>query len=1147
MFNSLINQLLGKSNNEQRYQFSADDGELTFSTTDKLTKLLNELKAPSWIQHQHVFLNMLVEQGLAEPIPNGFIVEDENAVRLDDEARILLQLPPAWNGKINAKVKGEVRRNNFRVSLQCTDDKGQYSSAYILKGPILFFSERQQYLLDSDQLKAFTALTRHNKSKKEEFDNLQFINQLQEGTQAGLEIDLSHFNDIEIISPKQVSVIGEQDAQGNLHLVPQLGQASNTDEIRARLGQVQNGVHSALRVKDQIILLDEKTLKATQEIIENRVIPQSQVAQFLKTPQAYIDASLVDLDTGFSIRVNGASTFKHAYFGETDQHEIDWFGQLSKLSLPPTSDITPLIKDADQLTEFEATYTDAVTAGADMLDFNEREVDIRDKTAIDSQLALKRKEIEQSLFDNSEADIEPESDHETYVVDIVLNDEELEIASPRLEEQIQQVLYKEPLDWSNHKRTPFEHQKSGVQWILGLTQKTIADNKVTGALLADDMGLGKTFVSLSAVSHYFQLNSASGKDSKPVLIVAPLSLLENWKDEVAKTFSQSPFTDIVILQGNADLKRFKISGASAETKNQNSHGEGRLDEADIRYSLKVGKNFHSERLDQPKRLVITTYQTLRDYQFSLCRVDWSFVIFDEAQNIKSPNTLQTRAAKGLKAEFKLLATGTPVENSLADFWCLVDTAMPGYLGNYQDFRRNYVTPITAAASDELDMVRSEVGRKLRLNVGALMLRRLKEDNLADLPAKNIFVGLNDDPVWVYQQQLSSYMENEQLNHYEQVIVNSHNGDSNAALACLQQLRDVSLHPKLFTKDQIDVPQKEKSISQFLSQSSKLDSVILILNEIRNRREKVIIFAVNKRLQAFLSIALARLYQLEKISVINGDAKAVSKRANVPTRKSMIIEFEAKDGFNIIIMSPVAAGVGLTVVGANNVIHLERHWNPAKEAQATDRVYRIGQQKDVNIYVPIAHHPKFESFDVNLHKLLSTKTLLKDAVVTPEDIRPIPGGINGLNDDTVINQNNFDSLNWKQFEALVALTLAKRAVAFEITLTEELDDKGADVILTTPEGEQLIQIKHINKAFYNAQRALEDLLQAPSYYLNSSHNTQLIFVTNATNVTVTSRKFADSHNILVFDGTEILNEIQRYPSTYYEVEQLLLKERHRGDM
>ena len=137
----------------------------------------------------------------------------------------------------------------------------------------------------------------------------------------------------------------------------------------------------------------------------------------------------------------------------------------------------------------------------------------------------------------------------------------------------------------------------------------------------------------------------------------------------------------------------------------------------------------------------------------------------------------------------------------------------------------------------------------------------------------------------------------------------------------------------------------------------------------------------------MNTKLIKTLQL-KVSVINVDTKAVKGRSakENETRKGLIQEFEANPGFGVIIMSPVAAGMGLTVVGANNVIHLERHWNPAKEAQASDRVYRIGQKKDVNIYLPMALHPSMSSFDDNLHKLLCNKTTLKDAVVTPEEVK-----------------------------------------------------------------------------------------------------------------------------------------------------------------
>lgn len=122
-----------------------------------------------------------------------------------------------------------------------------------------------------------------------------------------------------------------------------------------------------------------------------------------------------------------------------------------------------------------------------------------------------------------------------------------------------------------------------------------------------------------------------------------------------------------------------------------------------------------------------------------------------------------------------------------------------------------------------------------------------------------------------------------------------------------------------------------------------------------------------------------------VDVINGETAAVATSKNTRSRKNIIDAFQAQQGFGVLIMSPVAAGVGLTVTGANNVIHLERHWNPAKEAQATDRVYRIGQQKQVNVYLPMAVHPEIRSFDLQLHQLLNNKVDLSEAVVENPDI------------------------------------------------------------------------------------------------------------------------------------------------------------------
>ena len=201
-------------------------------------------------------------------------------------------------------------------------------------------------------------------------------------------------------------------------------------------------------------------------------------------------------------------------------------------------------------------------------------------------------------------------------------------------------------------------------------------------------------------------------------------------------FKTSPFRDIVILQSSAQLRQFRQEGARRESVLH--HGEDLPPEGQIRYSLKIGSDFGPGRLDMPGRLILTNYDTLRDYQFSLCLVDWGCVIFDEAQEIKNPNTIKSRAAKGLKADFRLAVTGTPVENSLTDFWSLYDTVKPGLLGSFQEFRRTYVTPIKQSQDGEAkDKMRLAIGKQLRQTVGPFMLRRTKEDHLSGLPCKII--------------------------------------------------------------------------------------------------------------------------------------------------------------------------------------------------------------------------------------------------------------------------------------------------------------------------------------------------------------------------------------------------------------------------
>lgn len=992
-----IKKLISKHSDEKRFDLVIDRDGLNFVLPKNEFSLCERGEGSGWLLHQYVCLQMLEEQGYADRIANGFTVPSEHAVCLEEDVHSLLELPQVYQGRFEIKVNGLAGQSSFAVKVIPVLAGDDRVPLYQLKGPCLQLSENEKFLLSPAELSALKAIDDHSKLKPEaktEHRNLALVACLQQSKEDGMSINLAHFNNLQISQPGSVGVTASEQVDGSLLLTPSYGTGASPDDIQVRLGQL-NGKDDlgTLRIKDQIVVLDEKRLQATQEVLTNQRIPKKQVQEFLKSPSAFIDASLVDLDTGFSLRVKGATRFQFMQFGETDASGIDWF-QLGCAVTENNEAIRDVINSIEELENLREKISSAQNQGAETVTFEGKTIDISDPQKIEKDLADVESAIREKQLPQEEME-EPESDEPTIKEErSTVSLDDVEDDSSRLLEAAEGSRYTGDITFESYLRQPYPHQEEGIRWMLGMANNSLGKDiqgagSIQGALLADDMGLGKTYMALIGISEYYQRIKDRELTEKPVLIVAPLSLIENWEDEVAKTFSKSPFRDIVVLQSGRDLKQFKVSGAPPETK-QALGDHDLLAEDAIRYALKIGKTYGADRLDMPRRLVLVTYQTLRDYQFSMCRVDWSVVAFDEAQNIKNPNALQTRAAKGLKANFKLLATGTPVENSLADFWCLMDTAQPGLLGTWGQFRDQYVSPINKASVEDQSQVRIEVGQQLRKNVGKFMLRRLKEDNLQGLPVKRIFTGVPVDSQdnWSYLPEIASKMKSQQLAKYDELI-EGYNSErqtrkgSGQALSVLMRLRETSLHPSL--SDEQDLLSKSnKEAMSILSRSAKLENMITTLEEIRRRHEKVIIFAMTKKLQRLLKIWLEQIFAV-RVNIINGDTKAVSSKKDTLTRKGIIESFESESGFAIIIMSPVAAGVGLTVVGANNVIHLERHWNPAKEAQATDRVYRIGQKKDVNIYLPTLHHPTLTSFDVNLDRLLQKKMTLKDAVVTPQAV------------------------------------------------------------------------------------------------------------------------------------------------------------------
>ena len=925
---------------------------------------------------QVALLRSAEEQGLALRNHSGFTILSDEFVQFEPEFYDLFDFPEPFSGQLEVSFSGNTTQSSFSARLVCVMPDGDRITTLSLKGPFLSLGDSEMFRLDAPTYKAIKSIVEHQSSdpnERTEYVNGRLVLDLKDAQSAGAPVTLAHFENFEVLEPESIGVHAEVGIGGDLLLTPTF-EGVEVGDSESRWGQLKAKGTESLRVKNKLILLKQEAMEAVREVLTSRRIPAEQVKSFLESPTAFISSAMIDLDTGFSLRVHGAERFELRYFGDTESLSQDWFSGDEKPEMPLSTKLAT-VKTEAELEDIQSKVEDAVKHGASLVEFDDYRLSFEDVPDPVSAVKVAKKRLTSAALsndDDEELEIAEPLERSTLAIDD--NDEEVSF-SGRFD-SVALDIDAEIFSTENLARFPYKHQEHGIKWILA-QQNLNTKLQTGGALLADDMGLGKTYMTLVALAESMRREREENRPEKPQLIVAPVSLLANWKDEVTKTFKRPPFKDIVILQAGEDLSKYRISKAGKETL-QSVGPEGVLESPElIRHSLKIGPGFGSERLDQPGRLVLTTYQTLRDYQFSMARVDWGTAVFDEAQNLKNPNALVTRAAKGIKAEFKLIATGTPVENSLKDFWCLMDTCTPGLLGSWQDFRVCYIQPILESGSN-LD-VKQHVGASLRAQVGDFMLRRTKTECLDGLPPKTIWVGAEPAGEEKFSETLSAKMPVPQQRAYDAVVAGVRAADPEskraAALSALHSLRGICIHPKLALNTD--------SGMSVVEDSGKMLAVFKLLEALKTKQEKCIVFLISKRAQALLAAAIEVQFGIQ-VDIVNGDTKTTSKKAE-ETRAGIIDQFQEAPGFGVIIMSPVAAGVGLTVTAANNVIHLERHWNPAKEAQATDRVYRIGQQKEVNVYLPIAVHPKMESFDERLNALLRNKTDLSSAVVTTDSI------------------------------------------------------------------------------------------------------------------------------------------------------------------
>ena len=317
-------------------------------------------------------------------------------------------------------------------------------------------------------------------------------------------------------------------------------------------------------------------------------------------------------------------------------------------------------------------------------------------------------------------------------------------------------------------------------------------------------------------------------------------------------------------------------------------------------------------------LAVTTYSMLTRQEW-LTGLDWRFVILDEAQAIKNPSTRQSKAAKKLPAQARIILTGTPVENRLGDLWSLFDFLNPGLLGSAGVFK-SFIKDLQTREQDQF--------APLRRLVGPYILRRLKTDRsiIADLPEKTEttrYCSLTKKQIALYEQAVRQMRS----------ALDSADGMARRGLVLqtLMRLKQICNHPSQLSGDGDYSP----------SDSGKFVRLGEICEELAQRQEKVLVFTQFREIIDSLADYLATVFDRAGLVLHGG--------TSVKKRKGVVEQFQDEDGPPFFILSLKAGGTGLNLTAASHVIHFDRWWNPAVENQATDRAFRIGQKRNVLVH------------------------------------------------------------------------------------------------------------------------------------------------------------------------------------------------------
>ncbi|KAI0998377.1 DNA repair and recombination protein [Podosphaera aphanis] len=458
----------------------------------------------------------------------------------------------------------------------------------------------------------------------------------------------------------------------------------------------------------------------------------------------------------------------------------------------------------------------------------------------------------------------------------------------------------------------FDYQRTGVQWLGELYSQQV------GGIIGDEMGLGKTIqvISFLAALHY------SKKLTKPVIVVAPATVLQQWVNEFHKWW---PPMRVSILHssgsGMANLRDAKDTEDEQEFYRV----------TDKNSSKKVKKIV--DKVIQKGHVIITTYVGLQSYADVLIPVDWGYAVLDEGHKIRNPNTAITIHCKELRTPHRIILSGTPMQNNLIELWSLFDFIFPMKLGTLVSFRQAFETPIKQggyANSTNLQILTAtKCAETLKDAISPYLLQRLKVDVASDLPKKTeqvLLVKLTKPQREAYESFLASEEMSSILNRSRQ------------SLYGIDILKKICNHPDL-----LEPNLKKDSRYRWANpnKSGKMKIVESLLNLWKVYGHKTLLFCQGVQM---LDILENFLNDIGGFNYLRMDGST-----NISQRQALVDRFNTESDLHVFLLTTKVGGLGVNLTGANRVIIFDPDWNPSTDIQARERAWRLGQKKEVTIY------------------------------------------------------------------------------------------------------------------------------------------------------------------------------------------------------